>query len=180
MSNNKYNATGVYYNLEKRKTLTEGEIYYYRKLNCYQREKRHEIVFFASKFEFKVFQALSEIFGHDNILPQHHVPIIFPGKCYPFGKEWAIDFAIKPARSRTTGLFVEAKGMCTQNFLHNLAMLEANNPRVFEKLVIVFDTSIPIKHSIIANLRKYNELGGCQVLLYSEFIQKYSQQMVTA
>ncbi len=78
-----------------------------------------------------------------------------PGYCYPKGKKWRVDFAIRSLYSPPSFVrFVEAKGMVLSEFRHTLAALEAHDDPSFDKLRLVFSRSIPQDNAFIKNLAK--------------------------
>lgn len=170
MNKNKYRAKGVYWLLSEQRCLSLEESNWYKK-----NKQFNDIAYFASLFELKVYQTLIEMFGFNNVIRQYPLYILPKGRCYPKGKQWVIDFAIKSNHYHKRPLMlIEAKGYPTDSFLSNLALLEAVNPAVFRQLTIVFDRNIP-SHRMITNLRKTNHQSDFgKVLLLDEFVERYT------
>ena len=173
MSKNKYNAQGVYWNCNERREPTHKELSHYLSLGKYQRTKVNDIVYFASRFELELYLELIGIFGFNYVIHQYSIPLFPEGRCYPRGRNWTIDFAIKKPREKSLLMLVESKGYPTEAFLSNLATLEAVDPLLFSKLTIVFRSDIP-NFLILQNLRETNDHHRFgKVLTLSEFKEKY-------
>ncbi len=110
---------------------------------------------FDSTLEFKVYQKLLDLYGEKRITRQYSLEIFPPGYCYPKGKYWRVDFAIRSIYTPPAfAQFVEAKGIVLPEFRHTLAALESHNELAFCKLRIVFAHELPGNSSFIKNLMK--------------------------
>ena len=146
----KYRAKPIYYDLLKNEQLTRNEVDFYK--DNYPSYYRDEIAFFASTFEFNVYQALLSKFSKSWIKLQHPVEIIGKGICYPKGKIWLADFAIVNPSSNFLIAIVEAKGVLTKDFVLTLASLESMQPQLFQKVHLVFSDVIPTQNQVIKRL----------------------------
>ena len=149
---NKYKAQAVYYHTEWKRTISLVELEQFRDKSN-KSLKNQNILYFASRFEYRVYQHLVELFGAESVVCQCPVSIYPATKCCPNGKNWTIDFMIRANReAKRPTMFVEAKGMITETFMDNLIALEMFNQKVFNCLYILFDSAIPEKNRIIKNL----------------------------
>ena len=167
---NKYKAHPVYWDRETRSVITRASLpkHYqkYGKLNLPE-----HILYFASKFEFQVYQALVKLYGVNAVIHQYPLPIISEGKCYPIGKDWRIDFAVKPSiDSSFPIMLVEAKGRLTETFTRNLAFLEQTNPTAFARFYLLFHRAIPKGNKLIKNLMNTDVKD--RILTLSQFLEK--------
>lgn len=150
----KYKAKKVFWNTITQTVVGSQFIEGYRKPNgrldipnCIQR--------FDSQHEFKVYLELVRMYGDERVFPQYPIEIVQMGSCYPNGKTWKIDFAIREGKlSYLPNLFVEAKGAFLPEFAFTLAACEAVNPAIFDNLHIVFSDKIPTENRVIKNLLK--------------------------
>ena len=151
----KFNAKGVHFSPVLDRPLLANEILEYQ-------QRGHEsdfpdTIFFASKHEYQVYLALCNSRLVSRVIPQYPVEI-FPPKQYlsfPNGKRWKVDFLALGHQNKPL-FIVEAKGFITLDFPYILAMLEAHNKKMFERLFIVFSGKVPSKH-ILNNLIKTNK-----------------------
>ena len=167
---NKYKAHSVYWDLEAQSIVQKTDL-----LKRYQKYGKlnlpEHISYFASKFEFQVYQALVKLYGVNAVIHQYPLPIISEGKCYPIGKDWKIDFAVKPSiDSSFPIMLVEAKGRLTETFTRNLAFLEQTNPTAFERFYLLFHRAIPQGNKLIRNLMSTDVKD--RILTLSQFLQK--------
>lgn len=179
---NKYGAKGVYWNISQRRCLSKEEVRSYRSRN---KKSSNDLLYFASRFELNVYQHLIDLFGFHAVICQYPISLFPPGQCYPKGKQWRIDFAIKPNRcTKEPLMLIEAKGLPTEAFLTNLATLEALHPHLFNSLYLLFDKIIPQKNKVISNLLKARhskayKYAKDRILLLDEFVdQQISRQPV--
>ncbi len=167
---NKYKAHSLYWDLEAQSIVQKTDL-----LKRYQKYGKlnlpEHISYFASKFEFQVYQALVKLYGVNAVIHQYPLPIISEGKCYPIGKDWKIDFAVKPSiDSSFPIMLVEAKGRLTETFTRNLAFLEQTNPTAFERFYLLFHRAIPQGNKLIRNLMSTDVKD--RILTLSQFLQK--------
>ena len=110
---------------------------------------------FDSQHEFKVYLELVRMYGFTRVIKQYSLQIIRPSYCYPHGKNWKVDFAIRSKQNRYKIVcFVEAKGAFLSEFGYTLSALETYDRESFRQLRIVFSASVPKKNRIVANLLK--------------------------
>ena len=108
---------------------------------------------FDSTLEFNVYLKLIEMYGQNRVKVQHPILYIPPGKCYPKGKFWKVDFAIRaPNKEHEYSFYVEAKGIITDGFKDKLPILEFTNPEVFRRLFLVFGSKVPFESKVIRAL----------------------------
>lgn len=121
----KYKAKAVFWHTEWKMVLDKSNLEEYRSKN---RLKLPDNVFrFDSQHEFKVYLELCRMYGTDRVIRQYPVEIIPPGYCYPKGKTWKVDFAIKNVgQLPTVFALVEAKGFFLPEFAYTLALLLSN------------------------------------------------------
>lgn len=141
---NKYRAKSLYVSKVNNQVVDLERVKNYPK---------NTLIYFASQHEYLVYLALLKLPKSYSIEHQYNVSIIPPyrGVCFPNGKTWKVDFAVKMNDEIT--MLVEAKGKLTKDFPLILALLELNNSQLFSKLWLVFSTQIP-KNSILKRLRK--------------------------
>lgn len=151
----KYKAKAVYYDSNKRVVMPKGIVEEYRTPRGL---RLPDGVFrFDSQHEFKVYLELCRIYGADGIIRQRRVEIYPSGLCYPKGKTWKIDFAIRNNDPYDPiAHYVEAKGAFLPEFAHTLASLERVDYDVFHSLYLVFPDSIPSGNRIIRSLMNSN------------------------
>ncbi len=105
----KYRSKPVFWNKENRRVISPLEAEKYRskgKLKLPEYLER-----FDSTLEFNVYQKLVDLFGENRIVRQYPLEIFFPGCCYPKGKKWRVDFAVRySSNSDDFVYFIEAKG----------------------------------------------------------------------
>ncbi len=167
---NKYSARGTYWHKSEQRCLTKTEAIWYKA----NKDSSQELVYFDSLFELKVYRTLTQMFGFYAIEIKYPVLLLPQGRCHPKGKKWTIDFAVKPERqSKRPLMLVEAKGVPTESFLAQLAVLEVTNPAIFKSLFLLFERQIPSK-KMITNLRKTHNYALGKILLLSEFVEEYS------
>lgn len=93
------------------------------------------------------------MYGSQRVERQFPVQIIPSGYCYPNGKTWKIDFAVKNTDPWLGySCYVEAKGAFLPEFAHVLTSFEARHDSKFMKLVIVFTDSIPLNNKVVKAL----------------------------
>ncbi len=164
---NKYQARSVYWNVETQTVVDRASWSI-----PYQKSGKlpPNIVYFASTFEFKVYQALVDLYGVNSVIHQYPLPIISKCKCYPLGQDWRIDFAIKPSiKEAFPTMLVEAKGYPTETFTKNLAFLEQTNPTAFERFYLLFHKAIPKGNKLIKNLLSTDVKD--RILTLSQFVR---------
>lgn len=149
----KFRAKVVYWNLVTKNVVSAQSIEQYRvndrlKLpNCICR--------FDSQLEFKVYLELVRMYGSKNVIRQYPLEIFPESYCYPKGKVWKIDFAIKRvSNAYLPSLFVEAKGAFLPEFAVTLAAFEALNPDDFNRVHIIFGNTFPKESRVFKNLLK--------------------------
>ncbi len=149
----KYKAKYVFWDSRDKVVRSGIDIEIYR---CNGKLKLPEHIWrFDSQHEFKVYLELVRIFGVDRIERQYLSTLFLPGKCYPKGKNWKVDFAIKDAEiPGDFSHFVEAKGAFLPEFATTLAILEARNPWFFNELFVVFNSKPPTSSRVIKSLLK--------------------------
>ena len=149
----KYSAKHVYWDTKKQVVRSIHDIEIYR---CKGRLKlpKH-ITRFDSQHEFKVYLELCRMYGEHRVRRQTPVEIIPPGRCYPAGKTWKVDFAIAnrfyPLR---VNCYVEAKGYFIPAFGDTLAMLETSDAYQLDDLYLIFPEAIPTDKKVIKSLQK--------------------------
>lgn len=149
----KYQAKRVYWNLVTKNVVTTQWVEQYRRNG--RLELPSCIAKFDSQLEFKVYLELVRMYGDDRIIRQFPLEIFPRGYCYPRGKVWKVDFAIK--RYETDAYptaYVEAKGAFLPEFGYTLAALEAEYPDEFEQVYIVFSNTLPKENKMFKNLQK--------------------------
>lgn len=131
----KYRAKALYLN------ISTNEIIEANKIDNFSKDTR--LVYFASRYEYRVFLALQNCFDFHLIEHQKKIEVIPKNRitCFPNGKYWKVDFAVK--RKNNSRMLIEAKGCLTKEFLMNLTLLELNNQECFNRLWIVFPRKIP-------------------------------------
>jgi hypothetical protein len=161
----KYKAKAVFWDTEKQTVIDKSEVERYRVKN--RLKLPNTIARFDSQHEFKVYLELCRMYGADRVIRQFPVEIFPKGICYPKGKHWKVDFAIKSnGRLPTIFAFVEAKGAFLPEFAHTLAALEWSEPDVFNSLIVVFGNSIPTENKVITSL--LNSDFNCRLLTFKE------------
>jgi hypothetical protein len=149
----KYKAKHVYWDLENRTVKSTFELERYRQKN--KLALPEHIVRFDSQHEFRVYLELCRIYGTERVVRQHRIRIVPPCYCYPNGKFWRVDFAIKYTASIDGyQLYCEAKGLVTREFEYTLTLLEQNRPLDFVLLHLVFPDTIPKQNKLISTLAK--------------------------
>lgn len=124
----------------------------YKTRACSVKEFTERYIRFDSMFEMEVYEALVKYFPKQQIGLQVPIQLLSPCVCFPRGKMWRIDFAIYSAtKPRRIIRLVEAKGVWTNVFTMNLAILEQYNLHAFDTLDIVMQ-QVPAKKSIIKNI----------------------------
>lgn len=147
----KYKAKAVFFDLDKRTVVNKDDVLVRRGKNSLVLPDN--VTRFDSQHEFKVYLELCRMYGAENIVRQYPVEIYPPGLCYPKGKNWKVDFAIKaPYKLLKPYIFAEAKGAFLPEFAHTLASVECYQPEVFDDLYIVFGSSFPIENRVISSL----------------------------
>ncbi len=149
----KYRSKPVFWDLLDKRVISSLGVEKYRfkgKLKLPNHIER-----FDSTLEFNVYQKLIDLYGNRRIVTQYPLMIFPPGYCYPKGKYWRVDFAVKTAiGSNDYTRFVEAKGAVLSDFRHTLSALENHDERSFCKLRIVFGGGIPQDSAFVKNLLK--------------------------
>ena len=149
----KYLAKYVYWDTKKRVVMNVHDIEIYR-CNKKLRLPKH-IARFDSQHEFKVYLELVRMYGEELVERQVPVEIIPSCNCYPTGKRWKIDFAIRMQKNPLYfEFFVEAKGFLIPAFVDTLAMFEVQNPFEFNHLYLIFPQQIPDDKRAIKNLQR--------------------------
>ena len=111
---------------------------------------------FDSQHEFKVFLELKRMYGHYRIKKQVRTEIIPPGMCYPRGRKWKIDFAVRNFENPDIfNCFVEAKGLFIPEFGFCLAAL----PRKNKILKSLFDNGWENRIMLLQDLQKMEYLS---------------------
>ena len=153
----KYKARAVFWDTKQEIVIDSSEVERYR---IKDRLKLPEhITRFDSQHEFKVYLRLCWMYGEHRIKRQHPIEVVPPGRCYPKGKTWKVDFAITTSWSNPKiSHYVEAKGALLPEFVNTLVQLEIAQPNVFEKLSIVFGRSIPTENKVIHSLSYRNHV----------------------
>jgi hypothetical protein len=149
----KFRAKVVYWNLVTKNVVSAQSVEQYRVNN---RLKLPDCICrFDSQLEFKVYLELVRMYGAEKIIRQYPLEIFPESYCYPRGKVWKVDFAIKRnASSYLPSLFVEAKGAFLPEFAVALAAFEALNPDDFDKVHIIFGNTFPKESRVFRNLLK--------------------------
>lgn len=149
----KYKAKYVFWDNKNRVVKNVHDIEIYR---CNGKLKLPEYIWrFDSQHEFKVYLNLVRIFGWDRIKRQYPLTIIPPGRCYPNGKVWRIDFAITSEFDKELCThYIEAKGAFLPEFATTLALFEYQDPYDFNELFIVFNGKLPTNNRVIKSLLK--------------------------
>ncbi len=106
---------------------------------------------FDSKLEFSVWIELCRMYGSKRVIRQFPIRIITPGKSFPRGKFWKVDFAVLNRRSDYC-LFIEAKGIMLPEFQSTLGCLEKVNDFVFSRLYLVFGRKPPKSNRVLKSL----------------------------
>lgn len=146
-SSKKYHSKQVFYDLRKRVILDSKYLQHYKVNRRYVLPDH--IYRFDSTLEFKTWLELVRIFGLERVERQYPLQVIPSGYCYPYGKKWHVDFAIRADRIHPGYIhYVESKGVFLPEFGWTLAALEQNNHEAFNKLRIVFSAKVP--HKIFA------------------------------
>ncbi len=157
----KYRNNGLWVNLRQGRVLGESEVETVKKLRA--QKVKSQFHHFPSKHEFNVWQALrGKLARNQEIVLQYPVKLIDSSVCCPKGKYWKADFAVFQkieGRDRVIGL-VEAKGYETPDFLHNLILLEAFKPELFQTLCIVYPKKTPDK-GMIKKMVRNPAWNGC-------------------
>lgn len=169
MTTNKYRAKKVYYNTSNRMMVSQAMI------ACYRHQGKlklpSEILCFDSKFEFKVYRTLVDLFGSHAVICQYPIELIPSGQCYPSGKDWKIDFAIKPSLyAQKPSMLIEAKGVLTPGCISNLVTLELTHPEYFNALYLLFERALPTKNRVIRRLLKTDFQH--RILLLEQFVER--------
>lgn len=153
-ANLKYKSISVYWDVFSRTVVPRERIEKYR-IGRKIRLPLH-ILHFASKHEFSVYLELLKVFPSSQIIPQCPIQILPPSKCYPNGKKWKVDFAIKkPSPELGVIALVEAKGIVTREFLFSICCFEqSQHSELFDRLWLVFPTDNFPRNQLIKNLQK--------------------------
>lgn len=147
----KYKAKHVFWDSKNEVVKNRHDINIYR---CHGKLKLPEHIWrFDSQHEFKVYLQLVRMYGKECVLRQHRVRIIEPGLCYPNGKYWKADFAIRfPVSRNYTHWLVEAKGAFLPEFASVLSLLEDNQNDLFYRTRIIFPGKPPTKNRVVQAL----------------------------
>jgi hypothetical protein len=149
----KYKSKAVYWNLITKTVMSINWMEQYRVNGKLQVPKC--IARFDSQHEFKVYLELVRMYGEDSIIRQYPIEIIEDCRCYPKGRFWKVDFAIKLIpTSYLPHIYVEAKGAFLPEFATTLAFCEMIAPEEFENLFIVFGNKYPKDNQVLKNLLK--------------------------
>lgn len=147
----KYKAKPVFWDIKNQRVIDSTDINQYR--IKFRLKLPHYIRRFDSQHEFKVYLELLRMHGVERVESQFPVIVIPSSYCYPSGKSWKIDFAIKSdCRWGGYSHFVEAKGAFLPEFAHTLASFEYRHDSKFMKLIIVFPNAIPLNNRVIKAL----------------------------
>lgn len=147
----KYKSSRVFWDSLNQKALGHTELETYRKGKHFKLP--NHVHRFDSQHEFLVYLELVRLYGEDRVVCQHRIEIFPVSYCYPKGKDWKVDFAIKnKCRPYEMSVYFEAKGMFLPSFGFTLAAFEQLDPDEFEKLHIVFSRSIPLGNRIVTSL----------------------------
>ena len=118
-----------------------------------QKRLPEHIYRFDSTLEFNVYLKLIKMYSVSRVKRQHPVLYIPPGECYPKGKLWKVDFAIRSSTyEHDYSFYIEAKGAITADFRDKMPILEHTNPEVFRRLFLIFGSRIPVKSKVVRNL----------------------------
>ena len=149
----KFKAKPVFWDSRSRGVRSEHDIEIYR---CQGKLKLPEHIWrFDSQHEFKVYLELVRIFGVDRIERQYPLTIIPPGRCYPNGKNWKVDFAITSDEDKYLYThYVEAKGAFLPELATTLALFEYQDPYDFNDLFVIFNGNPPSSNRVIKSLLK--------------------------
>ncbi|MDJ0690442.1 MAG: hypothetical protein QNJ41_18275 [Xenococcaceae cyanobacterium MO_188.B32] len=186
MTTNKYHAKKVYYDTSNRMMVSQAMIACYRhkgKLKlpsdilCFDRGTpvtAGTVVLRRcngdSKFEFKVYRTLVDLFGSHAVICHYPIELIPSGQCYPEGKDWKIDFAIKPSLyAKEPSMLIEAKGVLTESCISNLVTLELTHPEYFNALYLIFERALPTTNRVIRRLLKTDFQH--RILLLEQFVE---------
>lgn len=161
----KYKAKPVFFDFDNRVVVDPLEI---DKLRTEKRLRLPRgLIRFDSQHEFGVYLELCRMYGAERVICQHRVEIYAPGRCYPRGKEWRVDFAITTSeRNPVPCAYIEAKGAFLPEFGFTLAALEHLQPEVFDNLHIVFGACVPAHNKIISSL--LNSDFNCRLFTLKE------------
>jgi hypothetical protein len=149
----KYKAKPVYWNLATKTVVHPQSTEGFRRNNRLQLPEC--ICRFDSQHEFKVYLELVRMYGASNVVRQYPLEVFPKGYCYPRGKTWKVDFAIRYNEiSNLPHIFIEAKGAFLPEFATTLAAFELNNPDAFDRLYVVFSNKLPAENKMLGNLLK--------------------------
>lgn len=109
-------------------------------VNC----KPKDAIFFASTFEFEVYQQLLLLVGKQNLELQVPIKIKDKTDAYP-AIYWRCDFRIRKPFSRGEYLNIEAKGIPTREFKRNIQYVELFSPNEFKQLLIIGGENSPAR-----------------------------------
>lgn len=147
----KYKAKAVFWDTKREIVIDNSAVEKYRAKN--RLKLPDHITRFDSQHEFKVYLRLCWMYGEHRIKRQYPIEVIPPGRCYPKGKCWKVDFAITTAWAvPKISHYVEAKGALLPEFVNTLVQLEISQPNVFKNLSVVFSRSIPTENKVIHSL----------------------------
>lgn len=161
----KYKAKAVFWDTKKETVIDKSGVERYRVKD--RLKLPNTIARFDSQHEFKAYLELCRMYGADRVIRQFPVEIFPKGDCYPKGKYWKVDFAIKSAgQLASIANYVEAKGAFLPEFAYTLAALEWSEPDIFNSLVVVFSGSIPLENRMVCSLLNSN--SDCRLLTLKE------------
>lgn len=147
----KYKARAVFWDTKREIVIDSSAVEGYRAKN--RLKLPEHITRFDSQHEFKVYLRLCWMYGEHRIKRQYPIEVIPPGRCYPKGKHWKVDFAIATSWSTPKiSHYVEAKGALLPEFVNTLVQLEIAQPDIFENLSVVFGRSIPTENKVVHSL----------------------------
>jgi hypothetical protein len=140
---NKYNASGVWHDLETGEELlaipTETE----RKKN----QGRYH--YFHSNLEYEVFLMLQSIYPLKQINLQTQISLKPETDIFP-AITWTIDFTVSEG---TELIYIEAKGYGTREFKLKLAMLEYFHPHIYKSFLLVFPTKKSLEKTCLGKTK---------------------------
>ena len=147
----KYGSKPVVWDLTRECVVSSNNLEIYRKGG--KLKLLNGLVKFDSTHEFKVYLELIRIYGAKRVDLHYPIEAIPKGQCYPNGKTWKVDFAIRRNSLYPKHIcYVEAKGIFTTEFTYTLAFLEQTNYTAFKNLFVVFPSKMPERNRVVKNL----------------------------
>ena len=150
---NKYKSQVVYWNEKDLRIVSSNHVNDYRKKGrLYLPE---HISRFDSTLEFNVYLELCRMYSAARVYRQYPITVVPPSYCYPDGRKWRVDFAIRNTfHPQKINLLVEAKGLWLPEFSSVLAFLEQTNIKAFNRLRIVLGKSCSRGNKVAKALAK--------------------------